>query len=380
MLRGFRHTMFLLLQVGIAISGAIATWLEPDAWPAIAVCMAGSLMASLVCERVASVYLRRTLGQLRRAADDIGRGRRLEPLEAQPGDDFYKLIQAINLVATRLAEATSEEQRLHEQLRQRERLAFLGELAATVAHEVNNPLDGIQSCSRILRRSLEEPARAAHMLDLIDSGLERIHQIVRRLLTLARQQVIRPVEARVGDLVASALSAVESKFGDRGIVATLEHAAGEDDRAAVDGPLLEQVFVNLMTNAADSMPAGGTLSVRIEREAARARDSAGDGKPVERIRVSVRDSGEGIAPDVLPHIFEPFFTTKRGGRGTGLGLAIAARIVDAHAGSIDVDSQMGVGTTFVVHLPAADRASDSRGIDPTPVPRAASAAGRAHVF
>lgn len=354
MLRGFRHTMFLLLQVGVAGSAVIALYVRPDAWQAIAICLVGSLVASLVCERIAARYLKRTLGQLRRAADDIGRGKATTPIEAQPGDDFYKLIKAINHMASRLAQASAEQQRLHEELRRRERLAFLGELAATVAHEVNNPLDGVQSCSRILRRSLDDAARAKQMLDLIDTGLERIYQIVRRLLTLAREHVVRPADARLSQLLDNALSAVAGKISERGIAVVREYY-DEDDWARVDAPLLEQVFVNLMLNAADSMGDRGTLTLRLRREHGitdqTGRDGADDSDAV--LCVEIEDTGVGIPAAALSHIFEPFYTTKRGGKGTGLGLAIAARIVDAHHGTIDVCSQEGRGAVFTIRLPSA---------------------------
>lgn len=350
MLRGFRHTLFLLLQIGVVVSAVVALLAWPTAWRPIAVCVIGALVASLVCERIASRYLRRTLGGLRRAADDLGRGRQPTALEAQPGDDFYKLVSAINLVATRLAEASKEEQRLHEELRRRERLAFLGELAATVAHEVNNPLDGIQNCSRILRRSLEDPSRATQMLDLIDDGLERIDLIVRRLLTLAREHVIRPVEARMRDVVEAALAASGAKFEDRGIRVNRQYELS-DDRASVDPQLLEQVFVNLMLNAVDSMPDGGELTIAIRGEPGGAKPERSGGDR-EAVCVEIADTGSGIAPDILPHIFEPFYTTKAGGRGTGLGLAIAARIVDAHDGTMNVASCEGDGTVFSIRIPA----------------------------
>jgi signal transduction histidine kinase len=361
MLRGFRHTLFLLLQVGVVISAGIALLIWPAAWRAIAVCVVGALLASMICERVARRYLRKTLGRLRRVADDLGRGRQPNAIEAQPGDDFYKLVSAINLVATRLSEASQEEQRLQDALRRRERLAFLGELAATVAHEVNNPLDGIQNCSRILRRSLDDPQRAQQMLDLIDSGLGRIELIVRRLLTLAREHVIRPVEARICDVVEAALAASDTKFEDRGIRITRRYELS-DDRASVDPQLLEQVFVNVMLNAVDSMPDGGELAivVRGEQRGAAAADSGvgrygsddHTGADCDALCVDIADSGSGIAPEVLPHIFEPFYTTKAGGRGTGLGLAIAARIVDAHDGTIAVSARVGGGTVFSIRLPA----------------------------
>ena len=350
MLRGFRHTLFLALQIAVVVSGGVALILWPEAWRAVGVCLVGALLASLICERVASRYLRRTLGRLRRAADDLGRGGQPATITTQPGDDFYKLVNAINLVANRLAQASEEEQRLQEELRRREQLAFLGELAATVAHEVNNPLDGIQNCSRILRRSLEDPERATQMLDLIDNGLVRIDLIVRRLLTLAREHVIRPVEARIHDVVEAALTASGTKLEDRGIRVHRQYQT-DDDRASVDPPLLEQVFVNVILNAVDSMPGGGHLSITVRRDPRGLKsEKSPEGCPA--VCVEVADTGSGIAQDVLPHIFEPFYTTKKGGRGTGLGLAIAARIVDAHDGAMDVNSREGGGTVFTVRIPA----------------------------
>lgn len=356
MLRGFRHTLFLLLQVGVVVSGAIALAVQPESWLAICICVAGSVLASLFCERVASHYLRHTLGRLRRAADELSRGRQSVTLDAQPGDDFYKLVHAIHQVANRLAEGAEEEQRLQDELRRRERLAFLGELAATVAHEVNNPLDGLQNCSRILRRSLDDPQRARQMLDLIDGGLTRIGVTVRRLLTLAREHAIRPTPARIRDVIDSALLAVSDKTERQGVVVERCYET-EHDHASVDVHLLEQVFVNLVLNAVDSMAEGGPLTITVRRGPAPHGDpSAGEGWVV----VEVADRGSGIEPDALPHIFEPFFTTKHSGRGAGLGLPIAARIIDAHHGAIAATPREGGGAVFTVSLPGAPLHADAR--------------------
>lgn len=347
MFRRFRHKLFLLLMVGIVLSGAAALLLDPSAWRAILIATLGSCLSAMLCGRVARRYLHATLGRLRRVADDIGHGRPATTLETQPGDDMYKLSSAVNLLATRLAEASREEKRLHEELRRRERLAFLGELAASVAHEVNNPLDGIQNCSRILRRSLVDPRRAEEMLDLMDDGLERIELIVRRLLTLAREHVIRQSEVRMADVVSGALRVASPKIDGRGI-RVHEACEAEDDWAMVDRPLLEQVFVNLVLNAADSMPGGGDLSITVRRP----HHNAHADQAEKELAVDVSDTGVGISEDVLPHIFEPFFTTKAGGKGTGLGLAIASRIVDAHDGTLSVAPREGGGTVFTVQLPA----------------------------
>jgi len=348
MLRGFRHTLFLLLQSGIVLSALVAWAVQPQAWRAIAICTAGGMIVAWICERMARRWLRRTFGRLRRVADEIGHGRPTT-LTVNRGDDLYKLASAVNLIAARLEESMQEEKRLQEQLRRTERLVVLGELAASVAHEVNNPLDGIQSCCRVLRRSLDNRARAEQMLDLIDDGLARIDLIVRRLLTLAREHVIRPVETRATDVLEAAVRAVTDKIETRGI-RFVRHYAEQDDRVLADPQLLEQVFVNLMLNAADSMPAGGELSLSVARELPEPQTAANPPHPCVVIRVA--DTGTGIPADVLPHIFEPFYSTKRGGKGTGLGLPIAARIVDAHQGAISVESVEGSGTTFTVRLPA----------------------------
>lgn len=344
MLRGFRHRLFLLLHALVAISGIVAWVVYPDAGGAILVCVAGSMLATWICDRLAARYVRSTLGQLRRSAEKLGRGQLETSLEAQPGDDLYKFVNAINLIASRLSESAAEEQRLHEELRRRERLAFLGELAATVAHEVNNPLDGLQNCVRILRRSQGDPRRVAQMLDLIDSGLTRIELIVRRLLTLASEHVIRPEKVRLGDVIHSAIEIAQTRL-DAAEVSVRVECRVADDTAAVDPPLLAQVFVNLLTNAADSMAAGGVIDVAIKPAAGAAR------RRPERLVVSVADRGAGIAEEVRPHIFEPFYTTKQGGRGSGLGLALVTRIVDAHEGDVDVMPREGGGTVFTVSLP-----------------------------
>ncbi|MBK9126944.1 MAG: hypothetical protein IPM13_03990 [Phycisphaerales bacterium] len=369
MFRRFRHKLLLYLQAGILLSGAVGVALYPAAWQAILIATLGSSLTAHVCHRIARQYLHTTLGRLRHVAEDIGRGASADALQTQPGDDMYKLNRAIQLVAARLATAAREERRLHDELRRRERLAFLGELAASVAHEVNNPLDGVQNCVRILRRAQGDPRRAAEMLDLIEGGLERIELIVRRLLTLAREHVIRPTPTSLASVIDGALTVVGAKLESHCVRLERNYLPAGQDVAPVDRPLLEGVFVNLALNALDSMPAGGELSFSVRRDPRPAR-ADGDAPGVD-LCVDVADSGDGIAPDVVPHIFEPFFTTKTGGKGTGLGLALAARIVDAHRGVITVAPRGGGGSVFTVRLPAcaADEvpAAESSTVQPASV-------------
>jgi signal transduction histidine kinase len=352
MFRRFRHKLLAFLQAGIFLSAGLALCIQPEAWRAVAICALGASLVALIVGRIARLYLHATLGRLRRVADDVGHGRPAAAIDVQPGDDMYKLTGAVNLLAQRLADAAREEQRLHDELRRRERLAFLGELAASVAHEVNNPLDGVQNCVRILRRSAGDPVRAAQMLDLIDSGLGRIELIVRRLLTLGRAQALRPSEARLSNVVDGAVASVMPRLAGRGVEVS-RALQTDDDRALVDRALVEQVFVNLLLNAADSMTPGGRLTITVRREELAA--GGAESSSAARICVDVADTGTGISPDVLPHIFEPFFTTKADGQGTGLGLAIAARILDAHHGDIQVASPAGGGSVFTVRIPAPVR-------------------------
>jgi len=367
MLRGFRHKLLLILHLGVLASAAAALALWPQAWPAVLVCAAGTIVTANWLGRLARRYLNASLGRLRRVADDISAGRPVTIAPLKPEQDLYRLNAAINTLAERLSEAARQQEHLQNELRRRERLAFLGELAATVAHEVNNPLDGVQNCARILRRSLAaadhrgpaegDGARVMQMLDLIDGGLARIELIVRRLLTLARENAIRPQPVRLTRVLEAALEATRSRLEGDGIQVAFE-AGTTDDATLADAPLLEQVFVNLMLNAADSMAGGGTLTLTLRREDSR------DGAAA-RLCVDLADTGAGIPANVLPHIFEPFFTTKRDGKGTGLGLAIAARIVDAHSGAIAVAPRPGGGTVFTVRLPAAaDRPTGAGGVGP----------------
>ncbi|MEW6252315.1 MAG: ATP-binding protein [Planctomycetota bacterium] len=353
MFRRFRHKLLFLLQAGVIASTAVALIAQPAAWRGILICALGASLTALLCGRIARSYLHATLGRLRRVADDLGHDRPAAIPEVQPGDDMYKLTAAVNLLATRLEAAHREEARLHAELRQRERLAFLGELAASVAHEINNPLDGVQNCARILRRSSGDPQRSAQMLDLIDGGLSRIEQITRGLLALGRENTIRPVEVRLADVIESAIDVVGPRLG--GAIRLTRCFEVDDDRVLAEPALLERVFVNLLLNAIDSMPGGGELSITTRRAdglAASGSRPGGGSNRAAGLCVEVADTGAGIAPEVLPHVFEPFFTTKTGGRGTGLGLPIARRILDAHRGSISVAACAGGGTVFSVHLPA----------------------------
>jgi signal transduction histidine kinase len=226
----------------------------------------------------------------------------------------------------------------------RERMATLGELSATVAHEVRNPLGAISNCVSALRHlSGRQPhPEEEGLLGIIVEEVQRLDQLVRELLDFARPVQPRPRPEPLAAVVETALSAVLRSQATNSRVTVRREVAPDLPPALVDAPLLHMALSNLITNALQAMPDGGTLHVRIAREE----------RAAQRLLLSIADTGRGMTPEVQRRIFEPFFTTRA--NGTGLGLPIVQRIVESHLGQVDVRSNEGLGTTFTVRLPCAE--------------------------
>jgi two-component system, NtrC family, sensor kinase len=226
-----------------------------------------------------------------------------------------------------------------DQLVQSGRLAAIGELASGVAHEINNPLFAILGLTEFLLKEAEPGTQAHKRLQLIqESGLE-IKEIVRALLDFAREQADERFVVPLEDVVRSTLDLIRLTNAHKGIHLVETYAASGATVHASPNQLKHAVL-NLVANARQAMPDGGTVAVEVRRE-------AGD------VLVSVADDGPGIAPDLRVRIFEPFFTTKRGSGGTGLGLSVSLGIAQSHGGTLTVVSKPGAGATFVLRLPAA---------------------------
>ncbi len=238
-----------------------------------------------------------------------------------------------------------EAQEAQQQLMQSAKLAAIGELAASVAHEVNNPLMATLGHAGLLRRELPADAPAQARLDVIEEQTHRAAKILRGLLDFARRRErgLEPIDIR--EVLARSLELIGARLSRSGIV-TDAGILGEVPLVIGDRDELTQVFVNLFNNALDAMPDDGTLRVRIE-----VRSAAG----IPCLTVGVSDTGHGIGRDEITQIFEPFYTTKGDGKGTGLGLAVSLGIIRRHEGTIEVVSERGKGTTFLVSLPIASR-------------------------
>jgi two-component system NtrC family sensor kinase len=255
-------------------------------------------------------------------------------------------------VETRTAELESA----RVQLVRAERLASLGRLAASVAHEINNPISGILNLSRLMQRVIDAnglpPNRVEEVreyLAQVSAETARIGRIVTDLLSFSRQSPPRIEPTDLADLARRTLSLLALKLRLRDVEAALASTA-DLPRVACDAGQVEQVLINLVMNAAEAGPDGATVQVRLMRD-------ADEGF----VLLEVEDQGAGIRPEHLARIFDPFFTTKEDGKGVGLGLAVAYGIVEAHGGTIDVHSEPGLGTTFRVRLPVESRAAHSPG-------------------
>jgi len=220
-------------------------------------------------------------------------------------------------------------------------------MAAVVAHEVNNPLFGILTYAKLLRKWVasgqagkEKRDEAMECLDLIARESQRCGDLIKNLLSLSRTSPMNVQSTDLHAVIDRCLMLVRPQLEQAGIEVQLKMEEGMP-LVPCDPAQIEQVLLILIMNAKDAMPRGGNLWIETRLS---------NTEPA--VEIQVRDDGAGIAPDVLSHIFEPFMTTKESGRGVGLGLAISRGIVERHKGRIGVESLLGRGTTFTITLPS----------------------------
>lgn len=234
------------------------------------------------------------------------------------------------------------------QLLHQDKMMSLGRLAASVVHEINNPLSGILNYSRLMSKILgkgplkeEKINKFKQYLELVESETERCSQIVSNLLAFSRKSPPAMGPVRIQELLQKCTSLSQHKLELQNISLTTSFQPNLMTIEG-DGNQLQQCIINLIFNAIDAMPEGGNLHLESYYHADKS-----------EITIAVTDTGVGIPEDNLPHIFEPFFTTKQEGYGVGLGLSTVYGIIDHHNGRIDVKSRPGQGTTFIITLPVA---------------------------
>lgn len=246
----------------------------------------------------------------------------------------------------RVQEKTAELRRAHDQVLHSETMASVGKMAAVVAHEINNPLSGILTYSKLLKKwvdngqiNAEKKQEADQCLDLISSESRRCGELVKNLLSFSRQTPMNVQPTDVNRLIEQCLLLVHHNLENAGIEVHLS-LASELPRLQCDASQIEQVLLALIVNASDAMPKGGNLWLHSQLSE--------DG---QQVALSIRDDGCGIPADILPKVFEPFVTTKDLHHGTGLGLAVSRGIVERHGGKIFIQSEVGKGTMLTITLP-----------------------------
>jgi PAS domain S-box-containing protein len=265
-----------------------------------------------------------------------------QPLRSEDGREGWVLV---------LRDVTQEREN-QARTQMQERLATVGQLAAGIAHDFNNIMAAIVVYADLLlmEPNLSQPGHDRLMI--IQQQVQRASSLIRQILDFSRRSVMEQSELDVLPFVKE-LDKLLGRVLPETIRLELTYAPGSY-LVKADPTRLQQAFMNLALNARDAMPSGGVLHVDLSRLQLELEDTPPmpDLSPGNWIRIEVRDTGIGIAPEVRPHIFEPFFTTKPVGQGTGLGLAQVYGIIKQHGGSIDVLSQVGMGTSFIIYLPA----------------------------
>ncbi|HSB07674.1 MAG TPA: ATP-binding protein [Thermodesulfobacteriota bacterium] len=262
------------------------------------------------------------------------------------------LTEKINAATSELAKRNEELKLLNEalfesqrQLGQSEKLAALGQVTATMAHQMGTPLNSISGYIQLMVREGNLPPKERERLMIIESQLDRLADSVKNLLSFTRQPKPQLRSLGVNEVLDELIHLSEPWFHARNVkISTL--LSPNLSPILGDPTHLQTLFLNLITNALDAMPKGGTLTIKTRHGSGSL--PSGDG---EWIEIGITDTGIGITEESKKRIFEPFYTTKKLGEGTGLGLAICNQIIKEHSGRIDVESEVGKGSTFFVFIP-----------------------------
>ncbi len=274
------------------------------------------------------------------ASKELSNGNLDVKVEKTSNDEIGQLADAYNSMANALRERDDQlKEFTRKKFMESERLALIGQLAANVAHELNNPLQGIVTYSHLLleRNSIDEPTK--QLLQKIVVQANRSKEIIRGLLDFSRQRKPDKTLCNINNLIKESLTFFENQALMHNIQVTTQLYENLPS-VVIDPSQVQRVFINMIVNAAEAMNGNGQLSISTKHDLER-----------ESIEITFSDTGTGISEENLEKIFDPFFTTKETGHGVGLGLAISYGIIKEHGGTISVESEVGKGTTFIVRLP-----------------------------
>ena len=291
--------------------------------------------------------------------DDIYVEVRSYPLKDPSG----KVISAIEVITN-----ITEKRKLEEQLRQSQKMEAIGTLTGGIAHDFNNLLTTILGYGEILKGDLEKDDPLRTYVDIIIASGEKAASLTQSLLAFSRKQMIRPVDMDLNESIKKVLTLLSRLIGED--IAIKLNLSDEPLTIFADGVLMEQVLMNLATNARDAMPNGGSFIIQTEPVEFDRHfvETHGYGKPGRFALVSITDTGIGMDKKTRDQMFEPFFTTKDIGKGTGLGLSVVYGIVKQHDGYIDVYSEPGQGTTLKIYFPMVRARAEEKEAMAVPAP------------
>lgn len=300
----------------------------------------GILMAAVLGYTTARRISKR-ISLFAEVARSVADGKLDQETRVRGRDEIGDLASAFNLMIGRLRQMRG----LEEELRRKDRLAALGELSAGVAHEVRNPLGIIKNSAQVLQDRLKnKEAKSKELINFIIEETDRLNKVVTNFLDFARPQKPDLEKRDITPILDKTLGLMESQISEGKVKVVRRYEKGLPP-VMVDEDLMSQVFLNLITNALQAMPQGGSLTIATRLSV------IGYQRTPNTVEVSFTDTGCGIPEAELSKIFNPFFSMREG--GTGLGLSIVHKIIETHGGEISVESQVGKGTTFTLRLPAA---------------------------
>jgi signal transduction histidine kinase len=298
------------------------------------------------------------ISQLMRGIKDMAKGDLDTRIDLASGDELSELGQAFNQMAMDLKRAQEELIRegegkleLERNLRQSEKLATIGQLASGLAHEIGTPLNIISGRAELMKRRLDDKQGLEKNLDVILHQTDRITKIIQQLLGFVRKKKPEQRPLDLGPLLETTLDFLDQQI-QRQKIRVVKELKDQLSPVTGDPDQLQQVFLNLILNAIQSMPKGGELRLIATDRLISKEGLEESERPYVEIRVE--DTGIGMEREVVENIFNPFFTTKEKERGTGLGLTVSQGIIQDHEGWVEVESIVGKGSVFKVYLPAAE--------------------------
>jgi len=314
-----------------------------------AVTIIGMILVLLVSNLFANTIIK-PLNYMVKISKKISAGDFSVKVKVESKDELGELEKAFNAMTSALQERDYElKKQTHQQLMRSEKLSALGRMAAGIAHEVNNPLTGILMYSNLLLKNLPKESQNSKDMEIIIHETIRCRDLLRNLLNFAREDVPNKQLVKINDIVHEIISIMGNNVYFEKIT-TLTELSDDLPFVMIDPNQFKQILMNFVLNAAEAMSDGGKLVLQTLFD-----------KAEDNVVIKVTDTGSGIPEKNINKIFDPFFTTKAPGKGTGLGLAVNYGIVRRHGGQINIESRVGVGTTFIVRLPAQTGSTDQTG-------------------